>query len=159
MENLRNTINTLSKYIMLILWGMIVYGTFAAAQNDSIRLLLRGDDIGSSHTANVACIESYREGIVQSIEVMVPCPWFNEAAMMLRENPGLDVGVHLTLTSEWEFYKWGPLTQAPSLVDERGNFLPMTSQRDDFPPIPVSGNLILNWTRSNWNLERRLNLP
>ncbi|OHB63155.1 MAG: hypothetical protein A2Y76_15395, partial [Planctomycetes bacterium RBG_13_60_9] len=84
--------------------------------------------------ANLACIQSYREGIVRSVEVMVPCPWFNEAAKMLRENPGLDVGVHLTLTSEWENYKWGPLTQAPSLVDEQGNFYPTTSQRADFPP-------------------------
>jgi predicted glycoside hydrolase/deacetylase ChbG (UPF0249 family) len=66
--------------------------------------------------------------------VMVPCPWFNEAAKMLRENPGYDVGVHLTLTSEWESYKWGPLTQSASLVDAQGNFYPMTSQRPDFPP-------------------------
>jgi chitin disaccharide deacetylase len=53
---------------------------------------------------------------------------------MLRENPGYDVGMHLTLTSEWENYKWGPLTQAPSLVDAQGHFYPTTSQRPDFPP-------------------------
>ena len=46
---------------------------------------------------------------------------------MLRENPGYDVGVHLTLTSEWANYKWGPLTQAPSLVDEHGHFFPRTA--------------------------------
>ena len=74
---------------------------------------------------------------------MVPCPWFNEAAQMLRENPGYDVGVHLTLTSEWENYKWGPLTQAPSLVDEQGHFFPMTSQRPDFPP--KTGFLECGW--------------
>ena len=65
---------------------------------------------------------------------MVPAPWFNEAAKMLRENPQIDVGVHLTLTSEWENIKWGPLTDAPSLVDKQGHFYPMTSQRSDFPP-------------------------
>jgi predicted glycoside hydrolase/deacetylase ChbG (UPF0249 family) len=55
---------------------------------------------------------------------MVPCPWFPEAVKMLRENPGLDVGIHLTLTSEWSNYKWGPLTHAPTLVDSNGYFFP-----------------------------------
>ena len=105
-----------------------------AQQDEAIRLIVRGDDIGSCHTANVACIRCYREGIVRSLEVMVPAPWFNEAVKMLCENPQLDVGVHLTLTSEWENCKWGPLTEAPSLVDSQGHFYPMTSQRKDFPP-------------------------
>ncbi len=113
------------------------FGT-GLAQNGSaqapIKLIVRADDIGSSHAANVACIQSYRQGIARSVEVMVPCPWFGEAAKMLRENPGYDVGVHLTLTSEWENYKWGPLTQAPSLVDTNGHFFPTTSQRSNFPP-------------------------
>jgi predicted glycoside hydrolase/deacetylase ChbG (UPF0249 family) len=100
----------------------------------TIKLVVRADDIGSCHTANLACIQVYREGIARSVEVQTVCPWFNEAAQMLRENPGYDVGVHLTLTSEWQNYKWGPLTQASSLVDEQGHFHPMTSQRADFPP-------------------------
>ena len=103
-------------------------------EGKSIRLIVRGDDIGSSQAANEACIRCYREGIVRSVEVMVAAPWFPHAARLLRENPGLDVGVHLTLTSEWESIKWGPLTEAPSLVDRQGHFYPMTSQRDDFPP-------------------------
>ncbi len=90
--------------------------------NDTIRLIVRADDIGSAHAANLACIQSYREGIARSVEVMVPCPWFNEAVQMLKDTPGYDVGVHLTLTSEWANYKWGPLTQAPSLVDPNGHF-------------------------------------
>lgn len=106
----------------------------AEQDDDAIRLIVRADDIGSSHAANVACIRGYREGIARSVEVMVPCPWFNEAVAMLREHPGYDVGVHLTLTSEWSSYKWGPLTQAPSLVDPNGHFYPTTSQRADFPP-------------------------
>lgn len=99
-----------------------------------IRLVTRGDDIGSCHAADVACIQCYRDGIVRTLEVMVPGPWFNEAVKMLNENPGLDVGVHLVLTSEWELCKWRPLTGAPSLVDGQGCFFPMTSQRKDFPP-------------------------
>ncbi len=93
-----------------------------------IRLIIRADDIGSSHTANLACIDACTKGIATSVEVMVPCPWFEEAAKMLRANPGCDAGVHLTLTSEWEFYKWGPITQSPSLVDARGHFFPRTSR-------------------------------
>jgi predicted glycoside hydrolase/deacetylase ChbG (UPF0249 family) len=114
-----------------------LYGRGDAQMRDNpgtIKLVVRGDDIGSCHTANLACIKCYKEGIVKSVEVQVCCPWFNEAVKMLRENPGLDVGVHLTLTSEWENYKWGPLTQAPSLVDAQGDFYPTTSQRPDFPP-------------------------
>lgn len=103
-------------------------------QAGEIRLIVRGDDMGSSHSANEACVLCYREGIMRSVEVMVPAPWYPEAVKLLRENPGLDVGVHLTLTSEWENCKWGPVTRAPSLCDRRGHFLPMTSQRADFPP-------------------------
>ena len=104
----------------------------AAGDNAGIRLIVRGDDIGSSHAANEACIRCYRDGIVRSVEVMVCAPWFNEAAKLLRDNPRLDVGVHLTLTSEWENCKWGPLTEAPSLVDAQGHFYPMTRQRRRF---------------------------
>ncbi|MFB3788916.1 MAG: ChbG/HpnK family deacetylase [bacterium] len=106
----------------------------AAEPDGTIRLVIRGDDMGSSHTANVACIQAFKEGIMRTVEVMVPAPWFPEAVKMLRENPGLDVGVHWTLTSEWELMKWGPLTQSPSLANRLGHFLPMTSQRPDFPP-------------------------
>jgi hypothetical protein len=117
---------------------MMPVSSGAEAESNSsggeIRLLVRGDDFGSCHAANVACIKSYREGIVRTVEVMAPGPWFNEAVKMLGENPGLDVGVHLTLTSEWEFYKWGPITKGASLVYEQGHFYQVTRQRSDFPP-------------------------
>lgn len=100
---------------------------------DGARLIVRGDDIGSTHAANLGCIQSYKEGIMHSVEIMVPCPWFPEAVKMLKESPGLDVGVHITLTSEWENIKWGPLTHAPSLVDEDGYFYPQIWPSDRFP--------------------------
>ncbi len=103
------------------------------AENGEIRLIIRGDDIGSSHTANVACIRCYREGIMKTTEVMVPCPWFEEAVTMLNENPGLDVGIHLTLTSEWDNCKWRPLTYAPSLVNKDGYFYPQTREWNRWP--------------------------
>lgn len=99
-----------------------------------IRLIVRGDDIGSSHAANLACIQSYREGIVRSVEVMVPAPWFPEAVKMLKDAPDLDVGVHLTLTSEWDNCKWRPLTGPSSITNAEGYFFPTNSQRKDFPP-------------------------
>lgn len=106
----------------------------APAADGKIRVLVRADDIGSSHAANEACIRVYREGIARSVEVMVPGPWFLEAAAMLNENPGYDVGVHLTLTSEWERCKWRPLTHCPSIVDADGYFFPMTWKNEKFPP-------------------------
>lgn len=95
----------------------------APAQNNKIRLLVRSDDMGSSHAANKSCIKATTKGISRSVEVMVPCPWFFEAAQLLKQNPGVDVGVHLTLTSEWDGIKWGPITPSPSLADADGNFL------------------------------------
>lgn len=104
---------------------------------DKIRLIVRGDDIGFCHAANEGCIKSFREGIMKSVEVMVPAPWFNEAVEMLKENPGLDVGVHLTVTCEWDNLKWGPVASrslVPSLVDRDGFFYQRTTQEEGYPP-------------------------
>ena len=90
------------------------------------KLIVRGDDIGCTHGSNVGVIQSYTDGIEQSAELMVVTPWLPEAAKMLNEQPGLDVGVHVALTSEWESMKWRPLTHCPSLTDENGYLLPMT---------------------------------
>lgn len=99
-----------------------------------IRLLVRGDDMGFCHAANAGCIESYKFGIMRSVELMVPTPWFMEAVRMLNENPELDVGIHLTLTSEWSNLKWGPLTPAKSIVDSNGYFFPMVWPNKNLPP-------------------------
>jgi predicted glycoside hydrolase/deacetylase ChbG (UPF0249 family) len=110
--------------MMRLILGLMLTFAILCAGDDDIYLIIRGDDIGSSHAANLACIQSYREGIMRTVELMVPCPWFPEAVKMLQENPGLDVGIHLTLTSEWSNYKWGSLTHAPTLVDSNGYFFP-----------------------------------
>lgn len=109
----------------LLLFLLMPGGEASAQDAGRIRLVLRGDDMGMAHSVNVATIDSYRDGLMRTIEVMVPTPWFPEAVAMLAENPGLDAGVHLVLTSEWETLKWRPLTNAPSLVDEDGYFFPM----------------------------------
>lgn len=64
------------------------------AQQKTIRLIVRGDDMGYTHSGNEALIKCYREGIETSIEVLVPSPWFTEAVKLLKENPGVDVGIH-----------------------------------------------------------------
>jgi len=91
---------------------------------DARLLIVNCDDLGSSHAANVGCYEALREGIATSATLMVPCPWAREAAARYR---GEDVGVHLTLNAEWDLYRWGPITHAPSLLDGDGGF-PRTIQ-------------------------------
>src|SRR4030095_4514096 len=92
------------------------------AQAPGARLIVRGDDMGFSHSGNLALIKSYRDGIETSIEVIVPSPWFPEAVKLLKENPGVDIGIHLALTSEWDMVKWRPLSDCPSLRDSNGYF-------------------------------------
>jgi predicted glycoside hydrolase/deacetylase ChbG (UPF0249 family) len=126
------------KNLIILLLISFLYWTSTFAQvnkkNQEIRLLVRGDDIGFAHAVNVGCIESYKYGIMRSVELMVPTPWFMEAVQMLNENPGLDVGIHLTLTSEWSNLRWRPLTPAKSIVDSNGYFFPMVWPNDNLPP-------------------------
>lgn len=97
------------------------------------RLLIRGDDMGFSHAGNQGLIKTYKEGIEHSIEVLVPSPWFPEAVKLLQQNPGVDVGIHLSLSSEWETIKWRPLTYCPSLTDSSGYFYPMIFENKNYP--------------------------
>ncbi|HPG39314.1 MAG TPA: polysaccharide deacetylase family protein [bacterium] len=109
------------------------------AENNDIKLIIRADDIGSAHAANIACIKSFNEGIVRSTEIMVPCAWFEEAVLMLNDTPGLDVGVHLTITSEWSYIKWRPVACTPSLTGKEGYFFPFLWTNKNYPP----GNALL----------------
>lgn len=86
---------------------------------DARLLIINCDDLGMSHSANEGVYASLREGIATSATVMVPCPWAREAA---ARYDGEDVGVHLTLTAEFELYRWGPITHAPSLLGGGGGF-------------------------------------
>jgi len=128
-------------YICLIISALFIVGQIEA----QIQIIFRGDDMGFSHSANIAHIDAYKNGVVRSVEVMVPGPWFEEAVKLLNDNPGLDVGVHLALTSEWSMLKWKPLTYAPSLVDENGYFYPMIRPNDNYP-----GNALKD---HDWKLE------
>ena len=101
-------------------------------QPSEIRLIVKGDDMGAGHGINVATIDAHKRGVLTTTNVIVPGPWFLEAARMINENPGLDVGVHLALTSEWENVKWRPLTHAPSIADADGYFFPIVHPRQGF---------------------------
>ena len=87
-------------------------------------LVIHHDDLGGSHAANMAFVELSEAGVVTAGSVMVPCPWFPEVAAIARERPELSVGVHLTLTAEWQTFRWRPLTGvAPNgLTDQDGFF-------------------------------------
>ncbi len=86
---------------------------------DSNLLIVACDDLGLSHASNVGVYEALRSGMAKTAGLMVPCPWAREAAAGYR---GEDVGVHLTLNCEYDLYRWGPITQAPSLLDGDGGF-------------------------------------
>ena len=121
--------------LVLVLLAALVSARGTARQAPGpIRLIVQGDDMGVAHGVDVATIEAYKNGILRSANVIVTGPWLPEAAQFLKDNPGIDAGVHLALTSEWSAVKWRPLTHAPSLVDEHGFFYPMVWPRDDFPP-------------------------
>jgi predicted glycoside hydrolase/deacetylase ChbG (UPF0249 family) len=106
----------------------------------SPRLIVRGDDMGYSQSGNDGIITSHTNGIETSVEVLAPSPWFPEAARLLAGHPTLDVGVHLTLTSEWDNVKWRPLSAAPSLRDADGFFFPMLVRNPNYPQRSVSEN-------------------
>jgi chitin disaccharide deacetylase len=107
-----------------LLLSILLLLTVSAQQKT---LLIRCDDMGMSHSVNMAFEQVFKTGLPVSASVMWACPWYKEAVDILKRYPNVAIGIHLTLNSEWENYKWGPLTGAsevPSLVDEDGYFFP-----------------------------------
>jgi chitin disaccharide deacetylase len=96
--------------------------------------------MGYAHGGNEALIKCFTEGIERSIEVLVPSPWFPEAVKMLAENSGVDVGIHLAITSEWDNLKWRPISDCPSLKDPDGYFYPMVSPTKNYPGRSIKEN-------------------
>lgn len=91
--------------------------------NGTTLAVVHADDIGMSHSANVGAFEALANGPATCGSVMVPCSWFEEAAQWAGDGRSVDLGVHLTLNSEYDGYRWGPTagrTSVPSLLDDRG---------------------------------------
>lgn len=86
-------------------------------------LIVHADDLGMAHSINRASIKGLKSGLVSSASIMIPCPWLPEVVDYARANPEADLGLHLTLTSEWTLYRWGPVLgkdRVPSLLDQSG---------------------------------------
>jgi predicted glycoside hydrolase/deacetylase ChbG (UPF0249 family) len=88
-------------------------------------LIIHADDAGLCHSENQATIQALQKGIINSCSIMMPCPWSYEMSIFAKNNPQFDCGIHLTLTCEWETYKFGPVlpvSEVSSLVDQNGHF-------------------------------------
>jgi len=128
---------TLLRIVSTLFFAIPILPSSTAAvstQSAPVRLIVQADDFGAAHAINVGSLRAYNEGIVRSVNVIVPAPWTPEAVALLQQNPDLDAGVHLAITSEWSNIKWRPLTNAPTLVDARGYFFPMVWPNANLPP-------------------------
>ena len=104
-------------------------------------LIIHADDIGMCQSSVSGLAELFGFGLLSSAAVMVPCPWFQAAADLARAHPAWDLGVHLTLNSEWDLYRWAPLSTrdpASGLLDEQGYFHhrpPATEQQAELAAV------------------------
>jgi predicted glycoside hydrolase/deacetylase ChbG (UPF0249 family) len=98
-------------------------------------VIIHADDLGETHAVNAAAMQALERGAVNSASMMVACPWFPEMADFAKSHPDADLGLHLTLTSERVYYRWGPVApgdQVRTLVDENGY---LRHDWDDHPRI------------------------
>jgi predicted glycoside hydrolase/deacetylase ChbG (UPF0249 family) len=121
MRKYRSVFGLLCSLVLLY----IGYNAKLNAGNESIQLIVRGDDFGMTHASNMAIARGFEHGILTCSSILTIAPWFEEAARMCRENPDWCIGVHLALNGEWRDYRWKPIlpvTEVPSLVDGDGYF-------------------------------------
>ncbi len=98
---------------------------------DAKLLILNADDLAVSHSEDDASFSALDGKLVSSATAMVPCPWFTEVAAYARAHPDADIGLHLTLTAEWQTFRWGPIAPralVPSLVGPDGYFYPNSGE-------------------------------
>ncbi len=86
-----------------------------------IRLVVQGDDLGMCRAVNEGIALAATDGILTQASVMAPTPWFAEGAAMVQRI-GLPVGLHVTLTCEWDYLRWSPLSPGATLRTTDGTF-------------------------------------
>ncbi len=109
-----------------------------SAQARTVSLIIRTDDVGMSHSVNMGVQRLIATGLPLSVSVMFACPWYQEAVAILKQHPEVAVGIHLTLNSEWKYYRWGPVAgreAVPSLVDADGYFFPSSDALHQHGPV------------------------
>lgn len=131
-------------YKLWVRWRLFLLTTLVAlsatAQNaaeklgydkDAILLILHADDLGVSNSVNAASIAALEDGTINSASIMVPCPWFPQIATYAKENPEMDLGLHLTFTAEWAQYKWDGVSSASeisTLLNDESLFPPSVAE-------------------------------
>jgi len=120
-------IRTVTVICAIMSFGAVTSVSAQTRTPTAVSLLIRTDDIGMSHSVNMAMQKLVSTGMPVSVSVLFVCPWYQEAVEILKQHPNVSVGIHLALNSEWKYYRWGPVagsTAVPSLVDENGFFFP-----------------------------------
>lgn len=123
----------MKKFLIFLVVALMGF-KFTQAQNiaeilgydkNSKLLIMHADDLGLAHSVNESSIQALENGGISSASIMVPCPWFSEIAEYARNHPEYCWGLHLTLTSEWKYYKWGGVSskdKTKSLYNAEGYF-------------------------------------
>ena len=114
---------TLLSHILPAVGAEMTFAERLGWKPGAVVVVLHVDDVGMSRSSNLGAVEAVEQGVATSWAVMMPCPWVPEIARYLKEHPNIDSGLHLTLTSEWVPYRWGPVAGkqlVPGLVDPEG---------------------------------------